>query len=608
MTFLQHLNTAHGGRLWFRLVAGGLLTALVAACVVIPVGSSPQAPALNTVQPNVAIGVGQEKDLLPFVRLAGTDAVPFNPLQWEVSNSSLLYIDPRTGRAKGLAAGTVVVKVTDPSGGAGGTQFIIEVVGEDSPAVQSITVKPARHHMVVGEAVLLRADVVMPDGQVNGNVAWSSSDDTLARVNPTTGGVSALKPGRVTIVAAYAAAPAFKGLAEIFVYATRAEIPPSPTPAPSVAVVPPPATPSNSSNNSPPRSSSGSGGGSLQPPPPAPAAPPVVAPPSPVAPAVSTTPSVAPSAPPLGLASVTVTTLAGSTSGYADGPLDTAKFSAPQGVALDAMGNLYITDVGNGRIRKVSAERTATTVFDVTQAITERPGVVNIASLNLGIAVEASGSVYWADYANHCLRRVSPEGAITTLRHNLSYPTGIAFDAAGNLYMADTGNHRIRKMLPNGSIETLAGSTAGYVDSTGAEAKFMGPKGIAVDAAGNLYVTDASVRIRKVSPTGRATTLAGSTQGYADGTGAEAQFRNLEGIAVDAAGNVYVADMSNNCIRKVSPEGVVTTLAGSTKGFADGTGAEAQFDWPLGVAVDAAGNIYVADTGNHRIRKITVSP
>jgi glucose/arabinose dehydrogenase len=186
-----------------------------------------------------------------------------------------------------------------------------------------------------------------------------------------------------------------------------------------------------------------------------------------------------------------------------------------------------------------------------------------------------------------------------------STPYGVAVDASGNVYVADAGNHRIRKVSPSGVVSTLAGSTSGFADGTGTAAQFNQPFGVALDGSGNVYVADErNNKIRKITPAGVVSTLAGSTFGFADGTGTAAQFRSPRGVAVDASGNVYVADGANNKIRKITPSGVVSTLAGSESGFADGTGTAAQFSGPYCVAVDASGNLYVGDTGNSRIRKI----
>ena len=218
------------------------------------------------------------------------------------------------------------------------------------------------------------------------------------------------------------------------------------------------------------------------------------------------------------------------------------------------------------------------------------------------MAVDSSGNVYVADTWNHRIRKISPAGVVTTFAKFRS-PEGVAVDSRGYVYVADTS---IRKISPAGVVTTFAGSSEGYMDGTGTAAQFNRPNGVAVDSSGNVYVADTwNNRIRKISPAGVVTTLAGSSYGYMDGPGAAAKFLNPEGVAVDSSGNVYVADDGNNRIRKISPAVVVTTLAGSSYGYMDGPGTAAKFNNPTGVAVDSSGNVYVADYSNNRIRKIS---
>jgi hypothetical protein len=244
-----------------------------------------------------------------------------------------------------------------------------------------------------------------------------------------------------------------------------------------------------------------------------------------------------------------------------------------------------------------------------------------------GIAVDGTGNVYVADTNNSTIRKITPAGVATTLAGSVrkfgsadgtgaaarfDFPSGVAVDGAGNVYVADTNNSTIRKITPTGVVTTLAGSPgmSGGADGTGAAARFSLPSGAAVDIAGNVYIADRDNHtIRRISPTGVVTTLAGTAGmlGSADGTGAAARFSSPTGLAVDGAGNVYVADTDNATIRRITAAGVVTTLAGTAgaTGSADGTGAAARFSNPTDLATDGAGNVYVADRDNHTIRKIT---
>jgi len=330
---------------------------------------------------------------------------------------------------------------------------------------------------------------------------------------------------------------------------------------------------------------------------------------------------------------VMVSTLAGGENmhgyscGFADGLGSAAQFDEPAGIAIDAAGNLYVVDTENIRIRKVSPKGEVSTLAGGEYGFADGAGQNARFFEPTGITIDAAGNLYVADSFNHRIRKVTPAGVVSTLAGSepgfadgagsaarFDGPTGIAIDRAGNLYVADTLSNRIRKLTQKGEVSTLAGGKYGFADGVGSAAQFAYPSGIAIDAAGNLYVADTqNHRIRKVTPRGVVSTLAGNDkQGFADGKGKNARFSSPWGIAIDAAGNLYVADMLNHRIRKVTPEGEVSTLAGGgetdTDGgdFADGKGNKARFNWPIGITIDAAGNLYVADNHNCRIRKITL--
>ena len=325
-----------------------------------------------------------------------------------------------------------------------------------------------------------------------------------------------------------------------------------------------------------------------------------------------------------------VSTLAGNGAGaYKDAADTNARFNGPNGVAVDAQGTVYVADQGNSCIRKVTAAGVVTTLAGSNPAgFADGTGTAAKFNLPVRLAVDAQGNVYVSDELNHRIRKVSPSGVVTTLAGSgaagyadgqgtgarFSYPTGVAVDAQGNVFVSDQVNNCIRKITPAGTVSTFAGNgTAGYTDGTGSSTRFAAPTDVAADAQGNLYVADNSNhRVRKITPAQVVTTLAGNgIGGYTDGSAATAEFGSTPPqalrLAVDAKGMVYVVDQSYHRIRKIDLNGTVTTYAGSgVQGFADGVAAGAQFNYPGGVAVDAQSNVYIGDFSNNRIRKIYI--
>ncbi len=381
----------------------------------------------------------------------------------------------------------------------------------------------------------------------------------------------------------------------------------------------------------------------------------------------------------------TVSTLAGTAGmpGSADGTGSAARFNAPHGLVVDASGNLYVSDAGNNTIRKITSTGTVTTFAGTAGQVgsTDNQGANARFNRPNGLAMDASGNLYVADSSNYTIRKIDQLGNVVTLAGSAGLagkvegqgalarfrsPVELALDAGGNLYVADVTNNAIRKVSPGGLVSTFAGTGySGYLDGPGTTATFYYPYGLAVDGSGNVYVVDrynqtirritsggvvstvagtlrapgyanglgsaasfyypigmalhpsgnliivdsSNNSLRSMTPAGQVSQFAGTawSSGSADGTAANARFNEPQGIALDSEGNTYVADNTNHTIRKISPTGVVTTLAGlaGQGGALDGQGATARFSYPNAVCVDATGNVFVADTGNQTIRKIT---
>ncbi len=315
-----------------------------------------------------------------------------------------------------------------------------------------------------------------------------------------------------------------------------------------------------------------------------------------------------------------VTTLAGSNGGYADGSGTNAKFLYPSGICTDALGNVYIADQGNNRIRKITPAGLVTTIAGSTLGYKDSTGTNAKFYGPACLTMDASGNIIVSDYYNHRIRKISPSGIVTTIagstmgyaddtgtKAKFNGPSGIVFDKDSNLVVVEQGNHRLRKVSPTGVVTFLAGSNQGATDGLGAIAKFSDPFGIARDINDNFLVADLTNQtIRQVDNTGMVTTAAGSIQGYLNGTGTSAHFFLPTAVMVDHLGAAFIADLYNHRIRRMSLTREVSTIAGSgVAGFKDSIGEGAKFNGPAGMASTTDGIIYVVDQLNHLVRKMT---
>ena len=315
----------------------------------------------------------------------------------------------------------------------------------------------------------------------------------------------------------------------------------------------------------------------------------------------------------------TVSTFAGSaTAGYANGTAANALFNNPQGIAVDSKGNVYVSDSFNNYIRQITPAGVVTTFAgNGTSGYTDGPAANAQFYAPQGLAFDANGNLYVADLGNNVIRKITPAGVVSTFAGNgtrgyvdgagtiaeFNGPHGIAFDTKGNLFVADRANNSIREVSSAGLVSSFAGNrTAGYLDATSISAVFNNPNGVAVDANGNVYVADqGNSAIRKITSAGVVTTLAG-------GPSQTAILNFPSAITLDAKANIYIVDEGGRMLEYTTTNALYSLAGGfNVFGFVDGTNATVQFNNPQAIAVDAGGAFYIADQYNNAIRKMIVT-
>ena len=305
---------------------------------------------------------------------------------------------------------------------------------------------------------------------------------------------------------------------------------------------------------------------------------------------------------------------------FANGPASTAEFRTPLDVAVTADGIIYVADALNHRIRKIQGGQVYTFAGTGIQDTTGGIGAAAGFALPSYLVLDANGNLFSLDVQDPRVRKISPAGFVSVAAGNGlngfadgradiaqfgNECLGIAADEQGNIYVVDWRNRRIRKISITGEVTTIAGNgTSGFVNGFGDTAEFSNPAGLVIDKQGNLFVGDQNC-IRKITSDRMVSIFCGniSVAGYKDGPADVALFSSINDMVMDEQENIYASD--ENRIRKITPQGLVSTFAGSTAGYKDGDAASARFNGPVGLAADKQGNIYVADDHNNRIRKIS---